>query len=124
MQRADRKLPCMKLARLALASLVIIVLASLSVSSAHAQTFGTVTLKPGETRQISIGPTFRDMRVCNDLKSTGSVVVRVGSSFERTLRVGQCAQDRGNMINFRNLSSGISTITYRALADPSSRWYQ
>ena len=114
----------MKLARLALASLVIIVLASLSVSSAHAQTFGTVTLKPGETRQISIGPTFRDMRVCNDLKSTGSVIIKVGSSFERTLRVGQCAQDRGNMIFFRNLAPGITRVTYRALADPSPRWYQ
>ncbi len=114
----------MRLARLALAGLVIILLASLLAGNAHAQTFGSVTLKQGETRQISIGPTFRDMRVCNDLKSTGSVVIKVGSSFERTLRVGQCAQDRGNMIYFRNLAPGISRITYRALAEPSPRWYQ
>ena len=113
----------MRLARLAFASLVFLVLVILSSGDAHAQTFGTVTLKQSETRQISIGPTFRDMRVCNDLKSTGSVVIRVGSSFERTLRVGQCAQDRGNMIYFRNLAPGISRITYRALSEPSTRWY-
>jgi len=113
----------MRLARLAFASLVI-VLASMFAGNAHAQTFGTVALKQGETRQISIGPTFRDMRVCNDLKSTGPVVIKVGSSFERTLRTGQCAQDRGNMIYFRNLASGIARITYRALAEPSPRWYQ
>jgi hypothetical protein len=114
----------MRLARLAFAGLVIIVLASMTAGGAHAQTFGTVALKQGETRQISIGPTFRDMRVCNDLKSTGSVVIRVGSSFERTLLVGQCAQDRGNTIYFRNLAPGLSRITYRALSEPSTRWYQ
>ena len=114
----------MRLARLAFASLVIVVLASMFAGNAHAQTFGTVTLGQSETRQISIGPTFRDMRVCNDLKSTGSVVIKVGSSFERTLRVGQCAQDRGNMIYFRNKALGTSRITYRALAEPSPRWYQ
>jgi hypothetical protein len=114
----------MRLARLAFAGLVTIVLASMSMGSAHAQTFGTVTLKQGEVRQISIGPTFRDMRVCNDLKSMGSVVIKVGSSFERTLRAGQCAEDRGNMIYFRNLAPGTSRITYRALSEPSTRWYQ
>ncbi len=114
----------MRLARLAFAGLAIIVLAGLFSGNAHAQTFGTVTLGQGETRQISIGPTFRDMRVCNDLKSTGSVVIKVGSSFERTLRAGQCAEDRGNVIFFRNLASGISRITYRALSEPSTRWYQ
>jgi hypothetical protein len=114
----------MRLARVVIAGLVTIVLASVSAGNAHAQTFGTVTLKQSETRQISIGPTFRDMRVCNDLKSTGSVVIKVGSSFERTLRVGQCVEDRGNMIFFRNLASGISRITYRALSEPSTRWYQ
>lgn len=113
----------MRLVRLALAGLVVSVLASMSMGNAHAQTFGTVTLGKGEIRQISIGPTFRDMRVCNDLTSTGSVVIKVGSSFERTLRAGQCAQDRGNMIYFRNLAPGTSRITYRALSEPSPRWY-
>jgi hypothetical protein len=114
----------MRPARLAFSGFVIVLLASIPAGNAHAQTFGTVTLKQGETRQISIGPTFRDMRVCNDLKSVGSVIIKVGSSFERTLRVGQCAQDRGNMIYFRNLAAGISRITYRALSEPSTRWYQ
>src|ERR1700690_2413768 len=105
-------------------ALAIVVLMNMLPGEAHGRTFGTVALKQGETRQISIGPTFRDMRVCNDLKSTGPVVIKVGSSWERTLRVGQCAEDRGNMIYFRNLASGIARITYRALSEPSTRWYQ
>jgi hypothetical protein len=113
----------MRLVRRAFASLVIIVASGIAAGNAHGQTFGTVTLRQSETRQISIGPTFRDMRVCNDLTSTGPVVIKVGSSWERTLRAGQCAQDRGNMIYFRNLAAGTSRITYRALSDPSPRWY-
>ncbi len=99
-------------------------LASLFPGTAFAQTFGTITLRPSESRRVSIGPTFRDLRVCNDLTSTGSVMIKVGSGFERTLRVGQCAQDRGNFIYFQNLASGTARISYRALADPSPRWYQ
>ena len=89
----------------------------------HSQTFGNVTLQSGEARTVSIGPTFRDLRVCNDAKSAGSVKVTIGSSWQRTLIPGQCAQDRGNMIAFQNGIRGIGRITYRALADPPSRWY-
>ena len=104
--------------------LLFMILACLFPDNAFSQTFGTITLKPTESRRISIGPTFRDLRVCNDLTSTGSVMIKVGSSFERTLRAGQCAQDRGNFIYFQNLASGTARISYRALADPSPRWYQ
>ncbi len=104
--------------------LVFMLLATLFPDGARGQTFGTITLRPSESRRVSIGPTFRDLRVCNDLKSTGSVMIKVGSGFERTLRPGQCGQDRGNFIYFQNLASGTARITYRALADPSPRWYQ
>ena len=90
---------------------------------ARSQTFGTVTLQAGEARTVSIGPTFRDLRVCNDLKSAGSVKVTIGSSWQRSLVPGQCAEDRANVIAFQNGIRGIARITYRALADPPSRWY-
>ena len=63
--------------------LLFMILACLFPDNAFSQTFGTITLKPTESRRISIGPTFRDLRVCNDLTSTGSVMIKVGSSFER-----------------------------------------
>ena len=104
--------------------LLSIGLAGSFADKAMGQTFGTVSLKEGESRRISIGPTFRDMRVCNDLKSVGSVMIKVGAGFERKLRPGQCAEDRGNFINFQNLAFGAVRITYRALSEPSTRWYQ
>jgi hypothetical protein len=62
------------------------------------------------------------MRVCNDLKSAGQVVVKIGSNWDRTLRPGQCVQNRGNMIYFKNLAAETVKITYRSLSDPSPRW--
>src|SRR5689334_15871868 len=102
---------------------IAMALAGLFPAKALGQTFGTVSLKEGESRRISIGPTFRDMRVCNDLKSAGSVMIKVGAGFERKLRPGQCAEDRGNFINSQNLAFGTARITYRALSEPSPRWY-
>src|SRR5690348_7925647 len=58
---------------------IAMALAGLFPAKALGQTFGTVSLKEGESRRISIGPTFRDMRVCNDLKSAGSVMIKVGA---------------------------------------------
>jgi hypothetical protein len=106
-----------------LCAAIVAALVAVAASPAHSQTFGTVTLQAGEARTISIGPTFRDLRVCNDLKSAGSVKVTIGSSWQRSLVPGQCAQDRGNMIAMQNGIRGIGRITYRALADPPSRWY-
>ena len=102
---------------------LVAVLIAVAATPAHSQTFGTVTLQIGEARTVSIGPTFRDLRVCNDAKSAGTVKVTIGSSWQRSLVPGQCAQDRGNMIAFQNGIRGIGRITYRALADPPSRWY-
>jgi hypothetical protein len=102
---------------------IAVALMALAPAPAHGQTFGTITLQAGEARTVSIGPTFRDLRVCNDLKSAGSIKVTIGSSWQRTLVPGQCAQDRGNMIAFQNGIRGIARITYRSLAEPSSRWY-
>jgi hypothetical protein len=104
------------------AALLLAAFASTLPGSALGQTFGNVTLVAGQSRQISIGPTFRDLRVCNDLTSTGEVVVKIGSSWDRTLKPGLCAQDRGNMIYFRNLTLGTAKITYRSLSEASPRW--
>jgi hypothetical protein len=104
------------------AALILAAFASTLPRNALSQTFGNLTLGAGQSRQISIGPTFRDMRVCNDLKSTGQVVVKIGSSWDRTLKPGHCAQDRGNMIYFRNLTLGTAKITYRSLSETSPRW--
>jgi hypothetical protein len=110
------------LARLA-AALVAAVVITMAAGTAHSQNFGAITLGMGESRTVSIGPTFRDLRVCNDATSAGQVVVKIGSSWDRRLSPGQCAQDRGNMIALRNGIRGTAKITYRSLAEPSSRWY-
>ena len=109
-------------ARLA-ATIVAALVTTMTAGTAHSQTFGAITLGMGETRTVSIGPTFRDLRVCNDATSAGEVVVKIGSSWDRRLSPGRCAQDRGNMIALRNGIRGTAKITYRSLAEPSARWY-
>jgi hypothetical protein len=105
------------------AAIVAALVSSMAAGTAHSQTFGAVTLGMGESRTVSIGPTFRDLRVCNDATSAGEVVVKIGSSWDRRLSPGRCAQDRGNMIALRNGIRGTAKITYRSLAEPSARWY-
>ena len=81
------------------------------------QTFGSVTLSPGQSRQISIGPGYRNIRICNDVTSGGSVVGAVRTGWSRTLSPGECMQDYGNTFYLQNRSSSPALVEYRSALD-------
>jgi hypothetical protein len=86
-----------------------------------AQQFGRLDVKPGEFRQISIGPAYRMIRVCNDFGSLGTVVAAIGDGWSRTLSPGDCLEDAGNEISLRNRSDSSATITFKS---SGSSWMQ
>ena len=107
--------------RLALAAMVLIG-TGLSAGQALALNFGSVTLKPGETRTIDLTTSSLDMRVCNDLFSTGAVVATIGDTPSHDLSPGLCAEEIGDRMTFQSHASGLATVEFRSLSDvPGSR---
>jgi hypothetical protein len=74
--------------------------------------WGSFSLRPGETQQISVGPAARELRVCNDANSTGHIAVTVGTHEPRLLRPGFCGEDIGDMIVASNPGDGPAFGTY------------
>jgi len=95
----------------------IAVAAILFAGSALGQTFGSVTLSPGQSRQISIGPAYRNIRVCNDLTSRGSVIATIRAGWSRTLSPGECMEDSGNSFYLQNRSGSSALIDYKSTVD-------
>jgi hypothetical protein len=87
------------------AGLSTLLLTSFFARSALGQAFGSVTLAPGQVRLVSIGATYRTIRVCNDLTSSGSVIATIRTGSSRTLSPGECIQDSGNMFSLQNRSA-------------------
>lgn len=87
---------------------------------AFAANFGTITLIAGETQAIDIGATGRNMRVCNDLSSAGSVLVTVGGNAPHELSPGLCAEDMGNRLLVHSQASGIATVDFKPICDGSA----
>jgi hypothetical protein len=50
--------------------------------------FGSLTLKPGETRSVDMSTSARTMRVCNDLFSSGAVIATIGGTAPHDLLPG------------------------------------
>lgn len=90
---------------------------SIFASAALGQTFGTVTLAPGQDRQVSIGPTYRNIRICNDMMSAGSVIVTVREGSPRDLSPGECMQARESVFYFENRSGFPAMIKYACSAE-------
>jgi len=86
-----------------------------------AQQFGTIVVRPGELREVSIGPAYRMIRVCNDFNSAGTVEASISGGWTRTLQPGACLEDGGNGIAVRNRSGQPATVTFRS---SSSSWMQ
>jgi hypothetical protein len=75
--------------------------------------YGSFTLRPGETQQISIGAAAQELRVCNDATSAGRISVTVGTNEPRLLRPGLCYDyDIGDRIVATNQGDGPAFGTY------------
>jgi hypothetical protein len=80
----------------------------LAAPPALAINHGSFSLRPGESRQFTIGSTYFSLRVCNDVASAGPIAITVGAHESRTLAPGLCTEQSGDLIGVRNLSDGIA----------------
>jgi hypothetical protein len=90
--------------------------ASCFAGSAFGETSGSVVLAPGQNRQISVGPIYRMIKICNDLTSNGSVIATIRAGSPRTLSPGECMQDSWNMFYLENRSASSALIEYKSTA--------
>lgn len=84
----------------------------------YGQDFGTITLAAGQVQQVWIGPSYRQLQVCNDFSSTATVAVVIDEQPSTTLQPGRCVQDYGNRIQFTNTGGGAARLTYRPIFEP------
>ena len=93
-------------------ALAVVAIAS---SPAMASSVGSLALGAGQRQEIYVGTTAKNMRVCNDFSSQGSVLATIAGNPGHDLSPGQCAEDIGDRVAFENHSSGGATIMYRAI---------
>jgi hypothetical protein len=89
-------------------------------ADAGAASFGSVTLRPGASRTVSLGVASRNLRVCNSAESDGAVMVTIGGNAPRYLASGLCAEDIGEKLTIQTLGSGPATVDYKATCEGSS----
>jgi len=92
----------------------------LLASEAVANYFGLLILKPGETRQVYVGTSARNMRVCNDFFSSGSATVTIADNPSHDLLPGVCAEDIGDHMTIHSHANGQVRIDYLATYDQGS----
>ena len=100
---------------------IVLVGAALTGGQAFAFNFGSVTLKPGETRTVDMSTSARTMRVCNDSFSSGSVVATIGGTAPHDLLPGVCAEEIGDRMTIQSHASGLATVEFRSLSDGPRR---
>lgn len=111
----------MKIATIATISVLGALLSAGSISGqALAANFGTVTLVAGQTQAIDLGPTGRNMRVCNDRSSAGPVLVTIGGNAPHDLSPGLCAEEMGDRLLIHSEASGLSTVDFKSICDGSA----
>jgi len=87
----------------------------LPTASGAAGESGVFSLAPGESREFHIGSTYRNIRVCNDLASAGTLTAWFGHHLPHVLGPGLCADDSGDGIALRNGAAGRVNGTFRSL---------
>ncbi len=94
--------------------LLAIVFALVLSGPGLAYSFGSVTLKPGEKRNVSIFGFggYQRVRVCNDLQSASTVTVTIRPREPRVLQPGRCTEDSGDEIEFQNQETGEAMVSY------------
>jgi hypothetical protein len=73
---------------------------------AFATPFGSFRLKSGEAAEFQAGPRFLNLRVCNDVASSGSIIVEIGDGASRKIGPGECTDGPGDRIRIQNRAEG------------------
>ena len=82
---------------------------------AFATVAGAARLGPDQSKQVSLTPPFRWLRVCNDSTSAGTVTVTIGTQASRILLPGWCAENRGGNVGIKNSHAGPALVTIRSI---------
>ena len=98
---------------------IVLMGAALTGGQAFAFNFGSVTLKPGETRTVDFSTSARTMRVCNDFFSSGPIVVTIGGNVSHDLSPGVCAEDIGDRVTLQSHARGLATVDFKSICDGS-----
>ena len=78
---------------------------------------GSFTLAAGESRTIRVSNTYRTIRICNDVGSSGILEGAVGDYPAVTMAPGVCnanMSDAGDHITLQNLSTGTVSGLYQS----------
>jgi hypothetical protein len=90
-------------------------------ASAHAGQFGSFRLKPGEATDIQAGPRYLNLRVCNDVASSGSVGVTIGDSEPRAIGPGECTDSLGDKVRIQSRADGEVAGIYQPFFNGRAR---
>ena len=96
-------------------SVIALIGTGLTAGQAFGANFGSLTVNGGETQTVDIGPTARNVRVCNDLSSAGPIVVVIDDNVPRNLSPGICAQDIGDRLTIQSRASGPAVVAFRTM---------
>jgi len=78
---------------------------------------GTFTLAPGESRTILVATTYRNIRICNDVGSSGTIEAAIGDYPAATLQPSMCNNNMGqygDRITVHNISASPATGIYQS----------
>jgi hypothetical protein len=78
---------------------------------------GTFTLAPGESRTILVATTYRNIRICNDVGSSGTIEAAIGDYPAVTLQPSVCNNNMGqygDRITVHNISASPATGIYQS----------
>lgn len=78
---------------------------------------GTFTLAPGESRTILVATTYRNIRICNDVGSSGTIEAAIGDYPAVTLQPSMCNNNMGqygDRITVDNISASPATGIYQS----------
>jgi hypothetical protein len=87
---------------------------------AMAAASGNFSLKPKEAKEIWIGATARELRICNDIASGGPIGITLGGHSPLVLGPGQCTYEMGDRILATNQGDNPAMGTWRATFAPSA----
>ena len=78
---------------------------------------GTFMLAPGESRTILVATTYRNIRICNDVGSSGTIEAAIGDYPAVTLQPSLCNNNMGqygDRITVHNISASLATGIYQS----------
>ena len=84
---------------------------------------GNFSLKPREAKEIWIGSTARELRICNDIASRAPIGITLGGHSPVVLPPGECTYEMGEMgdrILATNQGDDPARGTWRATFAPSA----